>query len=154
MIVSGGPRPAKSTLTRLFFDAIERFDLPHAYQYKRDGAYAPISHREVLQRVRHISFGLTAMGVQRGDRIGIMSENRPEWALADWACLGGGMTDVPIYPTLPAEQIVHPLNDSGAVALFVSNDAQATKAAAVRAQLKTVRTIISFADPAPAGADV
>ncbi len=154
MIVSGGPRTAPSTLTAIFFDALERFDLPNAYQYKRDGKYTPITHREVLERVRRVSLGLGALGVARGDRVGIMSENRPEWALADWACLGGGMTDVPIYPTLPAEQIVHPLNDSGAVALFVSSAEQAAKAAGVRAQLKTVRTIISFTDPKPIGADL
>jgi long-chain acyl-CoA synthetase len=83
-----------------------------------------------------------------------MSENRPEWAIADWACLCGGMTDVPIYPTLPAEQIVHPLNDSGAVALFVSTPDQAAKAASVRGSLTGVRKIISFTDPAPPGADL
>ena len=154
MYASGGPRPAPTTLTALFFDAVERFQLPNAYQFKKDGTYTPIPHAEVLQRARRISLGLGALGVQRGDRVGIMSENRPEWAITDWACLGGGMTDVPIYPTLPADQIVHPLNDSGAVALFVSTEAQAAKAASVRAQFKTVRTIISFASPAPAGADL
>ena len=154
MIVKGGPRPAPSTLTSLFFAAIEKYDLPNAYQYKRDGRYSPISAREVLQRVRRVSLGLGSLGVARGDRVGIMSENRPEWALADWACLGGGMTDVPIYPTLPAEQAVHPLNDSGAVALFISSEAQAAKIASVRSQLKTVRTVISFTDPKPAGADM
>lgn len=151
---AGGPRPAPTTLTALFFKAVESFDLPAAYMYKKDGAYTPISHRETLERVRRVSLGLGAIGVKRGDRVGIMSENRPEWALADWACLGGGMTDVPIYPTLPAEQIVHPLNDSGASALFVSTPEQAAKAASVRGELKTVRTIISFAEPKPAGADL
>jgi long-chain acyl-CoA synthetase len=154
MIASGGPRPAPSTLTALFFEAVERYDLPNAYQSKREGKYVPIPHREVLQRARRVSLGLGALGVQRGDRVGIMSENRPEWALADWACLGGGMTDVPIYPTLPADQIVHPLNDSGAVALFVSSADQAAKVASVRTKLTTVRAVISFADPAPPGADL
>jgi long-chain acyl-CoA synthetase len=154
MIANGGPRPAPSTLTSLFFVAIEKYDLPNAYQYKRDGKYTPIAARDVLQRVRRVSLGLTSLGLARGDRVGIMSENRPEWALADWACLGGGMTDVPIYPTLPAEQIVHPLNDSGAVAIFVSSEAQAQKVASVRSQLTTVRTVISFSDPKPAGADM
>jgi long-chain acyl-CoA synthetase len=64
------------------------------------------------------------------------------------------MTDVPVYPTLPAEQIVHPLNDSGTVALFVSNADQAAKAKSVRSELKTVRTVISFNEPKPDGADM
>ena len=154
MYASGGPRPAPSTLTRSFFEAIEKYDLPAAYQYKKDGKYVPISHADVLRRVRQLSLALTALGVKRGDRVAIMSENCPEWAIADWACLCSGVTDVPIYPTLPAEQIVHPLNDSGAVVLFVSNAAQAAKAASVRAQLKTVRHVISFVEPAPEGADM
>ena len=154
MYATGGPRPAPSTLTRSFFEAIEKYDLPAAYQYKKDGKYVPISHADVLRRVRQLSLALTALGVKRGDRVAIMSENCPEWAIADWACLCSGVTDVPIYPTLPAEQIVHPLNDSGAVVLFVSNAAQAAKAASVRAQLKTVRHVISFVEPAPEGADM
>ena len=55
-----------------------------------------------------------------GDRVAILSENRPEWAIADYACLMCGIADVPIYPTLPAEQIAYILRDSGAVAIFVS----------------------------------
>ena len=150
---SGGPRPAPTTLTAIFFESIEKFSLPHAYQYKKGGVYTPITHAQVLERARRLSLGLSAIGVQRGDRVGIMSENRPEWALADWACLCGGMTDVPIYPTLPGDQIVHPLNDSGAAALFVSNEGQAAKAASVRDQFRTVKAIISFVEPKPAGVD-
>ncbi|MBA3854146.1 MAG: long-chain fatty acid--CoA ligase [Gemmatimonas sp.] len=153
MIASGGPRPAPGTLTQIFFQAIETHDLPAAYQFKKDGRYQPISHKDVLRRVRHIALGLEALGVKRGDRVGIMSENRPEWALADWACLCSGMTDVPVYPTLPAEQIVHPLNDSGAVALFVSTPEQAAKAKSVRGEFKTLRYIISFVDSKPDGVD-
>lgn len=152
-IISGGPAPAFTTLTALFFEAIDRFDLPDAYQVKREGRYVPLSHREVLTRARRIALGLGSIGVHRGDRVGIMSENRPEWSLADWACLCSGVTDVPIYPTLPAHQIVHPLNDSGAVALFVSTPRQAAKAASVRGELRSLRTIISFCEPKPEGAD-
>lgn len=153
MIAHGGPRPAPGTLTQIFFHAVESHDLPAAYQFKKDGRYQPISHRDVLRRVRHIALGLEALGIKRGDRVGIMSENRPEWALADWACLCSGMTDVPVYPTLPADQIVHPLNDSGAVALFVSTADQAAKAQSVRAQFKTVRMVISFVEQKPDGVD-
>jgi long-chain acyl-CoA synthetase len=61
---------------------------------------------------------------------------------------------VPIYPTLPAEQVIHPLNDSAAVVLFVSTAQQAEKAASVRGELRSVRTVISFVDPAPPGVDL
>jgi long-chain acyl-CoA synthetase len=154
MHASGGPRLTPGTLTQIFFNSVEKHDLPAAYQVKKDGRYQAISHKDVLRRVRHVALGLESIGVKRGDRVGIMSENRPEWALSDWACLCSGMTDVPVYPTLPAEQIVHPLNDSGAVAIFVSTPEQAAKVKQVRGELKTVRFVISFVDAKPDGADM
>jgi long-chain acyl-CoA synthetase len=152
--VSGGPRPAPGTLTQLFFEAIERFDKPDALVFKAHGKWERISSRQVAERARRVALGLQALGVRRGDRIGLLSENRPEWAIADYGCLTGGLSAVPIYPTLPAEQIPHILKDSGAVACFVSNDAQAAKVAEVRSQVPSLRHVISFASPLPAGADL
>jgi long-chain acyl-CoA synthetase len=82
--------------------------------------------------------------VERGDRVGILSENRPEWAIADYACLTAGLTDVPIYPTLPADQIAYVLRDAGVVAIFVSNAEQAQKVASIRGELPALKTVISF----------
>ena len=144
MEARGGPRPAPGTLNQLFFDAADRFKKPDALQYKKDGAYRSISHAEVLDRVRRLARGLSSLGVRRGDRVGILSENRPEWAIADYACLTAGMTDVPIYPTLPPEQIAYILKDSGAAAIFVSNKEQAEKIRQVRGQLTALKTVISF----------
>ena len=140
----GGPRPAPGTLNRLFLDAVREFDKPDAMLAKTDGAWRPISHRTVAERVRRVALGLQDLGVQRGDRVGILAENRPEWAIADYGCLMTGVASVPIYPTLPAEQIPHILNDAGTVALFVSTPAQAAKIAAVRAQCTTLRHVIGI----------
>jgi len=129
--VSGGPAPEPGTLNELFFEAIERFDKPDAMLVKRGGEYAPIGHREIERRVRHTALGLGTLGVKRGERVSILSENRPEWAIADYACLTIGITDVPIYPTLPPDQIAYILKDSGAVAIFVSNAEQSAKIAEV-----------------------
>jgi long-chain acyl-CoA synthetase len=144
MEARGGPRPAPGTLNQLFFDAADRFKKPDALQYKKDGAYRSISHAEVIDRVRRLARGLSSLGVRRGDRVGILSENRPEWAIADYACLTAGMTDVPIYPTLPPDQIAYILKDSGATAIFVSNKEQAEKIRQVRGQLTALKTVISF----------
>src|SRR6476659_6449642 len=132
------------TLTQLFVDAVEELDRPNALQAKVGGVYQPISHRTIADRVRHVAFGLRALGVAPGDRVAILSENRPEWAIADYACLTAGLTDVPIYPTLPAEQIAYILKDSGAVAIFVSNGAQAEKIREIRSQLPSLKTVIGF----------
>src|SRR4051812_16665384 len=140
----GGPRPAPGTLNQLFFDAVSKYNRPDALQFKKDGAYRPISHAAVAERVRHAARGLSALGVRRGDRVAILSENRPEWAIADFACLTAGLTDVPIYPTIPADQIAYILKDSGAVAIFVSNTGQAEKIREIRTQLPTLKTVIGF----------
>ncbi len=153
VVFRGPPRPAPGTLTQLFFDAIAKFSKPAALRYKHDGAWRDISHASLLERVRHTSLALQELGLARGDRVALLSENRPEWAIADYACLTAGMADVPIYPTLPAEQMVHILNDSGAVAMFVSSTEQAAKIARIRPDLPALRTVISFTSPAPVGCD-
>jgi long-chain acyl-CoA synthetase len=140
----GGPRPRPGTLNQLFFDAVSKFNRPDALQVKVAGSYRPISHQEVAERVRHAARGLSYLGVRRGDRVGILSENRPEWAIADFACLTAGMTDVPIYPTLPSDQIAYILKDSGATAIFVSNKAQAEKIREIRSQLPVLKSVIGF----------
>jgi long-chain acyl-CoA synthetase len=144
MEAKGGPRPAPGTLNQLFFDAVSKYNRPDALQVKIGGSYRPISHSEVADRVRHAARGLSSLGVRRGDRVAILSENRPEWAIADYACLTVGLTDVPIYPTLPADQIAYMLKDSGAVAIFVSSKAQAEKIREIRSQLPALKTVIGF----------
>jgi len=144
MEARGGPRPAPGTLNKLFFDAVSQYDRPDALQVKSGGAYRPISHSEVSTRVRHAARGLQSLSVRRGDRVSILSENRPEWAIADFASLTAGLTDVPIYPTLPADQIAYMLKDSGAVAIFVSGRAQAEKIKEIRGQLPALKTVIGF----------
>jgi len=144
---SGGPRNSvPGTLNRLFFDAVAKFDKPDALQVKRGGRYEPISSRSLADHVRQVALGLQELGVVRGDRVAILSENRPEWAIVDYASLTAGLTDVPIYPTLPAEHIPYQLNDSGAVAIFVSTPEQAEKIAAVKSQCAGVRLVIGFGD--------
>ena len=155
MMVSGGPRQSSpGTLTQLFFESAERFDKPDALQVKVGGAWRPISHRTLVERVRHVSLGLRGLGLAPGDRVAILSENRPEWAIADYACLTARLADVPVYPTLPADQVAHVLRDSGSTAIFVSTPEQAEKIREIRGQLPALRTVISFADPKPAGVDM
>ena len=122
--------------------------------FKSHGKWERISSKQVAERARRVALGLRAIGVHRGDRIGLLSENRPEWAIADYGCLTAGLTAVPIYPTLPAEQIPHILKDSGAVAIFVSSDAQAAKIAEIRAQVPALRHVISFAARVPRDVDL
>jgi len=153
MIASGGPRNSPpGTLTRLFFGALAH-DKPDALQVKVKGQYTPISSRTVGERVRRLALGLQELGIQPGERVAIFSENRPEWAIADFACLTALLTDVPLYPNLPPDQAAYILNDSGAVAIFVSDAAQAAKIAEVRGKCTQLRHVITFAAEPHAGTD-
>ena len=151
---SGGPRNSTpGTLPQLFFGAVARHDKPDALQFKLDSVYHPISSRLLAERVRRAALGLGELGVRAGDRVAIFSENRPEWAIADYACVTSGLTDVPLYPNLPPEQAAYIINNSGSVAIFVSDEAQAAKIVAVRDKCPTLKNVITFAASRHAGAD-
>ncbi|MEZ0334056.1 MAG: long-chain fatty acid--CoA ligase [Gemmatimonadales bacterium] len=119
---------------------------------KRGGHWTPIGYREVAEQVQDFSLGLLELGVRRGDRVAILSENRPEWAITDYACLAARAADVPIYPTLPARQAEYILRDSGAVAVVVST-AQLEKVRSVRTRLPGLAHVIGL-DPETAGPGV
>jgi long-chain acyl-CoA synthetase len=95
-----------------------------------DGVWKGISSAEVYQRVRALAKALQGWGIQRGDRIGLLSENRWEWAITDFAVLAIGAVDVPIYPTLTPEQMAELIQDSGCRVMVVSTRALYDKVAA------------------------
>jgi long-chain acyl-CoA synthetase len=124
-----------------------------ALRTKRGGRWVDFSYRDLADRVQDLSIGLQELGVRRGDRVAILSENRPEWAMTDYACLAARCADVPIYPTLPARQAEYILRDSGAVVAMVSNQAQLDKLLAVRDRLPALAGVIAF-DESAAGPGV
>jgi long-chain acyl-CoA synthetase len=133
------------TLTQLFFDAVDRYSTKRAaLRYKEEGQWKDVSHQELARRVKHAALGLMELGIQPGDRVAILSENRPEWAVADFACLTARCADVSIYPTLPAPQVAYLLADSGARAVFVEDAGQYDKVAAVRSDVPDVEHVIVF----------
>ncbi len=123
---------------------------PDLLSAKVGNVWTPISARDFGYTVRALSLGLNALGVQPGDRVAMLSENRPEWAMADYAILCAGGWTVPIYPTLPAQQIVPLLKDSGAKAVFVSTLEQLGKIMQIKAQCPALDHVISM-DAAPPG---
>ena len=142
------------TLTELFFDAVEKYGgHPAAFRYKADGTWHAVTHREARERVEALAMGLRELALGAGDKVAILSETRLDWTLADYACLCIRATDVPIYPTLPANQVEYILRDSGAAAVFCSTAAQVEKIQSVRAGLPALRNVIVF-DSAAAGGGV
>jgi len=141
------------TLTELFFRGVETYgNHPAAFRYKAGGTWHSVTHRETQARVQALALGLRELALGPGDKVAILSETRLEWVLADYACLCIRATDVPIYPTLPANQVEYILRDSGAAAVFCSNAAQVEKIQAVRAGLPALRHVVVFDPPATGGA--
>jgi len=138
----------RDTLTKLFFSAVDRHRRPDALLYKAGGQWHPLSHHEVERRVTQLAAALAARGVERGDRIALLSENRPEWAITDYAAQGLGAIDVPIYTTLPANQIAYILNDCGARAIFVSTREQLDKVLEILDDVPSLEAIVVFDDVA------
>jgi long-chain acyl-CoA synthetase len=124
-----------------------------ALRAKRGGRWTAIGYSEMAERVHDLSIGLRELGVRRGDRVAILSENRPEWAIADYACLAARAADVPVYPTLPARQVEYILRDSGAVVVMVSSAAQLEKVLSLRGRLPALAHVIAF-DPGVTGPGV
>jgi len=142
----------RGTLTQLFFTTVDRHaGLAAAFRSKVGGAWVSITHREALGRVQAISLGLRELGIKPGDKVAIVSENRPEWALTDYACLCARATDVPIYPTLTAKQTEYILRDSESIAVFCSTAAQVAKVLEVQGALPGLQQIIVFDGDAAAG---
>jgi len=150
-------RPAdlpRGTLPALFFEAADEWDKPDALLARRGGEWQPVSHRELLGTVRRVTSGLRRLGTGRGDRVVLLSENRVEWAFADWGILCAGALTVPVYATLPASQIGYILGHAQATVGFVSTAGQLAKVLEVRAEAPDLRTIVVFDDVAEAGEGV
>ncbi len=141
---------APATLNELFFGAMDTFAArPAALRTKLGGTWTDISYHDLLERVQATAAGLRELGISAGDRVAILSENRPEWAIADYACLAIRAADVPIYPTLPPKQIEYILRDSGSAAVFISARNQLDKVMEIRARLPELRTVILFEQAEP-----
>ena len=142
------------TLNDLFFGAIERYGRrPVVLRSKRNGQWVPIGTADLLEQVQAASIGFLELGLSPGDRIAILSENRPEWAITDFACLTARCVDVAIYPTLTAKQTDYILRDSGTVAVCLSTRAQLEKIREIRGGLPGLAHVIAF-DPGLEGPDV
>jgi len=139
------------TLCDIFYESVETHRKPDALRYKKDGAWRDISSEEFRRAVEELSMGLRGLRVDRGDRVAILSENRPEWAFADLATLCAGAVDVPVYTSLTGPQVQYILKDSQCKAIFVSNEQQAAKVAEIRAAVPSLKHVIRMDEVAGEG---
>jgi len=119
------------TLNDIFFSIARRSD-PEFMLRSTDAGWEPISSQQFVAKVGGVASALRSWGISRTDRVAILSENRHEWVVADCACLLLGAVVVPIYTTLTAEQTAYMLRDSGARAIFISNQRHLEKVFSIR----------------------
>src|SRR5215212_5412094 len=110
-----------SSVPGLILAAVLRHNKTDAFNHRDDGKWHNTSAASFVERVKNVALGLAELGVKSGDRIALLSENRPEWSIIDLAILSLGAINVPIYTTQAVEQIDYILSDSGAKAIFISN---------------------------------
>ena len=130
------------TLAALPFHIAGRHPKPALMRRCRGDAVEELSTQELFDRIRDVSLGLGALGVEAGDRVAIVSDSRPEWVIADLAALTAGAVTAPIYPTLPEAQVRYILADSGARVVVVADEMQAAKVRAVWDELEHLSAMV------------
>jgi long-chain acyl-CoA synthetase len=145
---------AYATLTEKLLGAIDRVPSERAVMLRVNGQWEPMSSGEFLRHIAGVSNALEQLGVKAGDRVGVFAPNRPEWHIADFAVLGLGAIDVPIYFNESPDRIVYILNHSGAEIVFVAGEMQSRRLIDCRSRLASVKHIICAAGPSDLGEDV
>ena len=115
------------TINQMVQNTIQQHGSKTALSHKVDKEYQDISYATLAERIKHFCLGLTELGLQKGDRVALLSENRPEWAITDLAILAGGGVTVPMFSTLTSAQVEYVVRDSGAKILCVSSERQLQK---------------------------
>jgi long-chain acyl-CoA synthetase len=138
-----------SSVPELCLGAALKYAKDDALNHKSGSEWINISAAEFVNRVRHVALGLADLGVKPGDRVALLSENRPEWSIADLAILSLGAINVPIYTTQAVDQIRYILTDAGVRAIFISNRKLYKHAATALEGIDFLERIIFF----DAGAD-
>jgi len=131
-------------LADMFFSKREKYASHTAYRFKTAGKWNEVTYKEAVDLGEKIAGGFASLGIKKGDRIGIISANRMEWALCDYAALSLGAALVPVYPSLLPEQIQYILNDSSAKILVAADLVLVEKINVVQKNLPTVKHYYVF----------
>lgn len=137
-----------ATIPEMFLNLTDKYmhDERPLILRKVEGEFAPLRYSELRELVAQFYHGLAELGVKRGDRIAILSENRPEWVITDLGTLYHGAVDVPIFPSQTAKQVEYILNDAGVSVAVVSNRFQLTKLLKIRNEVKSLKHVIVMSE--------
>jgi long-chain acyl-CoA synthetase len=132
---------ASGTVNELFYRVVER-NAARVMLHREAIDWIPISSGELYRNTAGVARALLEWKTTKGDRVAILSENRPEWSTADFASMLVGAVVVPIYSTLTQDQVAHLLRDSGARVVFVSTQQQLGKVLAIREQTPLEHVVV------------
>jgi long-chain acyl-CoA synthetase len=133
---------------------VDQLPQSRAVSLRVNGKWEPLPSAEFLARIAGLSSALEQLGVKPGDRVGLFAPNRPEWHIADFAILGLGAADVPIYFNESPDRIVYILNHSGAEVVIAAGEMQSRRLLECRYRLKSVKHIICAAAPVDLDDDI
>jgi long-chain acyl-CoA synthetase len=137
-----------STVAALPGSAADRFGSNVAARYKVDGDWREMTYAEAGEAIEELALGLITLGIEPGDRVGVLSDTRIEWTLASYAISSAGGVVVPIYPTNSPKECEWVIGNSGARAVFCDNAGQREKIEKIRDNLDALEHIIGFAPDA------
>jgi long-chain acyl-CoA synthetase len=146
------PLESNQTLVDLFFDRARRWSDRPALRYAEDGTWKVVSWDEYGTAVREVAAGLVALGVEAGDRVGILAGNQPRWHMADLGIVAAGAVSVPEYPTGAASQVAHVFGHSDSRVCFVGDRDQLAKVLLARSRLPALERVVMLGEP-PDGLD-
>jgi long-chain acyl-CoA synthetase len=129
------------TLVDIFFASVAH-DVQRHVMIKQGADWRIISSRQLYGYVVKLAYTLKQWGIHKGDRVAILAENRPEWMIADFACMTSGLVDVPIYATLTADQTLYLLQNSRAKVIFVSTLEQLRKVQSIQAKTSLEKIVV------------
>ena len=136
------PSRSPSTLAELAQRSFSEFPSRPCLGEKSEGNYVYATYADISHRVQNFACGLVSLGIERGERVAILSENCTSWAITDIACQCRGAISVPLFSTLPSAQVAGILKDCGARAVVVSDKNQLQKIRDARESLPELRHVI------------
>jgi long-chain acyl-CoA synthetase len=135
--------PAQTIIDR-FHERVSQHPDRVALRYKRSGEWTDITWREYGDQVRRAGKALIALGLKNGDKMALLSGNRPSWHIADIGCMSIGAATAPIYITNSPDQVRHVISDSDSKVAVVENADQLEKVLKVREQLPALEKVVVF----------
>lgn len=132
------------SVPHMLMETVATFPDRNAFRFRRGGRIVSVSYREFGDLVEDLAHGLAAMGLKSRERVAILSENRVEWPIVDFAVMSIGGIVVPVYQTLSPDQMAYILMDSGVRIIFVENRFHYEKVMQIQAQLPKLKTILTF----------